>query len=179
MIPIFYMIGDATRPAPRVASASLNIIAHVCNDVGAWGAGFVVALSARDTRPENTYRAWHTNRAKPGSWHRDKFELGQIELVPFCDGAYVCNMIAQKGTFATGNPLRLSYTALASCLNKLGLIARRFVGSKVHLPRIGCGLAGGTWDRVEPLVQQFLSSRDIPVNVYDLAMPAVSDYQQK
>jgi len=22
--------------------------------------------------------------------------------------------------------------------------------AKVHMPRIGCGLAGGTWDKIEP-----------------------------
>ena len=37
----------------------------------------------------------------------------------------------------------------------------------VHLPRIGCGLAGGKWEQVEPLVQQFLSARGVAVTVYD------------
>lgn len=35
------------------------------------------------------------------------------------------------------------------------------------MPRIGCGLAGGTWDRVEPLVGERLVARGIPVTVYD------------
>jgi hypothetical protein len=37
----------------------------------------------------------------------------------------------------------------------------------VHLPRIGCGLAGGTWKRVEPLIDARLCARDVPVTVYD------------
>lgn len=37
------------------------------------------------------------------------------------------------------------------------------------LPRIGCGLAGGTWERVEELIALNLSLRGIPVTVYDLA----------
>ncbi|GAA4206372.1 hypothetical protein GCM10022220_20020 [Actinocatenispora rupis] len=37
----------------------------------------------------------------------------------------------------------------------------------MHLPRIGCGLAGGRWDRIEPLVAAELTDRGIPVTVYD------------
>lgn len=50
-----YQIGDATQPngdGPR-------IIVHVCNDVGGWGKGFVVAVSKRWREPERRYRSWH------------------------------------------------------------------------------------------------------------------------
>lgn len=36
------------------------------------------------------------------------------------------------------------------------------------MPRIGCGLAGGTWDRMEPVIQAALADQGIPVTVYDL-----------
>ncbi|GDY61403.1 hypothetical protein SAV14893_007960 [Streptomyces avermitilis] len=51
----------------------------------------------------------------------------------------------------------------------LGLLADRAVAldASVHLPRIGCGLAGGTWSRVEPLITERLVRRGIPVTVYD------------
>ena len=35
------------------------------------------------------------------------------------------------------------------------------------MPRIGCGLAGGKWSRVEPLIIERLVKRDIAVTVYD------------
>ncbi|WP_285749234.1 hypothetical protein [Lentzea sp. NBRC 105346] len=35
------------------------------------------------------------------------------------------------------------------------------------MPRIGCGLAGGEWDRIEPLITSELVDHDIPVTVYD------------
>ena len=35
------------------------------------------------------------------------------------------------------------------------------------VPRIGCGLAGGKWSRVEPLVRERLAGRGIAVTVYD------------
>jgi len=40
---INYVKGDATNPA----SIGNKIIAHVCNDIGGWGKGFVMAISKR------------------------------------------------------------------------------------------------------------------------------------
>jgi len=39
--------------------------------------------------------------------------------------------------------------------------------ASVHMPRIGCGLAGGRWDRIEPLIDTALCQRGVPVTVYD------------
>jgi len=35
------------------------------------------------------------------------------------------------------------------------------------MPRIGCGLAGGDWSRIEPLIAETLCASDIDVTVYD------------
>jgi O-acetyl-ADP-ribose deacetylase (regulator of RNase III) len=55
-----YVIGDATDPR---ADGSKQILAHVCNDIGAWGSGFVLAISARWKQPEDAYREWYRNRS--------------------------------------------------------------------------------------------------------------------
>jgi hypothetical protein len=47
MAGLRYIVGDATAPEDRPA-----VIAHVCNDVEAWGKGFVLALSRRWKAPE-------------------------------------------------------------------------------------------------------------------------------
>lgn len=36
------------------------------------------------------------------------------------------------------------------------------------MPRIGCGLAGGTWDQIEPLLEERLVCAGFDVRVYDL-----------
>jgi hypothetical protein len=66
-----FVVGDATAPA----AAGPNVIAHVCNDVGGWGRGFVVAISRRWPAPEADYRAWYAARAN------NDFALGAIRLV--------------------------------------------------------------------------------------------------
>ncbi len=50
---IVYTTGDATAPK----GDGPKIIPHVCNDIGGWGSGFVLALSARWAAPEAAYRA--------------------------------------------------------------------------------------------------------------------------
>jgi len=50
---IQYVKGDATTPQ----GDGHKIIVHVCNDLGKWGKGFVLAISKRWKEPEATYRA--------------------------------------------------------------------------------------------------------------------------
>ncbi|GGV82427.1 hypothetical protein GCM10010294_57570 [Streptomyces griseoloalbus] len=52
---ITYVRGDATVPSVK----GVKIVAHVRNDLGGWGKGFVLALSRRWPEPEAAYRAWH------------------------------------------------------------------------------------------------------------------------
>jgi len=61
-------------------------------------------------------------------------------------------------------PIR--YEAVEDCLEKLVAKALELSAS-VHMPRIGCGLAGGKWERIEPLIVKTLCRRDVPVTVYD------------
>ena len=35
------------------------------------------------------------------------------------------------------------------------------------MPRIGCGLAGGKWEEIEPIIIRQLCEKDIAVYVYD------------
>jgi hypothetical protein len=81
---------------------------------------------------------------------------------------WVANMIGQHGmrTGSKGVPVR--YEAMDTALGALAVRAAELEAS-VHMPRIGCGLAGGKWERVEPLVAARLVGADMPirVTVYD------------
>ncbi|GAA4133504.1 macro domain-containing protein [Streptomyces griseoincarnatus] len=156
MAGIRYVRGDATVPSVK----GVKVIAHVCNDIGGWGKGFVLALSRRWPQPEAAYRAWHRDRAA------NDFGLGAVQLVQAERYVWVANMIGQRGvrTGSKGVPVR--YEAIDTALDRLAGHALE-LGASVHMPRIGCGLAGGRWSRVEPLVQERLVRRGIPVTVYD------------
>ena len=157
MKSISYLIGDATRPK----IAGRKIIAHICNDKGAWGKGFVLALSKISVEPELTYRQWFANR------ETNDFALGSVQFAPFAPEILVANMIGQHDirTINGVPPIRLR--AVEKALSKVCRKALRLDAS-VHLPRIGCGLAGGVWSRIQPLIEEQLCAFDIPVFVYDL-----------
>jgi O-acetyl-ADP-ribose deacetylase (regulator of RNase III) len=53
---------------------------------------------------------------------------------------------------------------LETGLNAVAEQARK-LSATVHMPRIGCGLAGGEWSKVEAIVNKTLV--DIDVCVYD------------
>lgn len=157
MRDITYLKGDATSPQ----TSGIKIIAHICNDIGGWGKGFVLAISKRWINPEKEYREWHRNRSK------NDFGLGAIQIIQVEPYIYVANMVGQRGTKvgrSSGVPVR--YDSIETCLEQLSQEAKTLQAS-VHMPRIGCGLSGGKWDKVEPLILKTLSENDIPVYVYD------------
>ena len=149
MSKINYVIGDATAPKGE----GKKLICHICNDMGAWGAGFVLALSAKWTYPEHRYRAM------------PEYKLGTAMVLEVEEDLYVANMIAQHGIRPNGEgipPIR--YTALADALTHVNNVAMS-IGATLHMPRIGCGLAGGDWEAVEAVIQNVVT---VDVTVYDL-----------
>jgi len=157
MTTITYRKGDATCPQAKGA----KVIAHVCNDLGRWGKGFVLAVSRRWPQPEEQFRAWYAGRTG-----EEDFALGAVQFVQVEPAIWVANMVGQRGTKrgSSGPPIR--YEAVEACLKELGERTLE-LGASVHMPRIGCGLAGGEWARIEPLIVEYLCARGVAVTVYD------------
>lgn len=150
MSTITFVEGDATAPV----GPGVKIIAHVCNNVGAWGRGFVLAVSRKWPQAEQQYLAL------------PKYVLGDVQLVQVEPEIFVANCIAQHGLRKTASGPPIRYRALEKCLEYVGTKAIE-VGATVHMPRIGCGLAGGRWERIEPFIVRQLTVRDVSVTVYD------------
>jgi O-acetyl-ADP-ribose deacetylase (regulator of RNase III) len=155
MNDIHYTKGDATQPS----TSGNKIIVHICNDVGGWGRGFVMAISKRWPEPEQQYRQWFQSKKN--------FELGEVQFVKVEDDLWVANMIGQHNLSKDekGNP-PIRYNAVQSGLAKVADFALSKKAT-VHMPRIGCGLAGGTWDKIEPLIEDTLVKKNVEVTVYD------------
>lgn len=147
---ITFIKGDATNPQAK----GFKIIAHVCNDIGGWGKGFVLSISKKWPHVEAAYRKWYHETKGP--------LLGKILFVIADNNILIANMIAQHGikTGSKGPPIR--YNALEECLVKLGKEAKKLDAS-IHMPRIGCGLAGGKWDKVQPIIEKTLTDSDVYV----------------
>ncbi len=159
-MPIRYVGGDATRPQGR----DRRILVHLCNDLGAWGAGFVLAVTRRWPEPEARYRAWHQGREEA------PFELGQVQFVLVEENLWVANLIGQHGIRRQGGAPPIRYEAVRQGLARVAAYALEH-GASVHMPRIGAGLAGGTWDQISTIIEEELVARGDAVTVYDLASP--------
>ena len=155
METINYLKGDATKPLHD----GNKIITHICNDIGGWGKGFVVAISKRWKKPENEYRKWFQSG--------ENFNLGEIQIVQVEEDIWICNMIGQHKTITNSKgipPIR--YGAVEKCLEKITDEALK-LNASIHMPRIGCGLAGGNWKEIEPVIEKTLLKNNVIVYVYD------------
>lgn len=147
----FYLVGDATRPQRK----GPRIIAHVCNDIGGWGRGFVLALNERWSVPKE----WFLADSRSG-----RAKLGFVRIVRVEPELFVANMVAQHDIVVQNGVPPVRYDALRKCLAQLAREAMVLKAS-VHMPRIACGLAGGTWDKVGPIVDEEL--KNVFTYVYD------------
>lgn len=152
--------GDATCPA----GPGPKVIVHLCNDVGAWGRGFVLALGNQYPAARQQYRAWAQGRDPL------PFALGQVQFVTVQSHLHVANLIGQHGIARkdrTPQEPPIRYEAVREGLSRVRDFAQLHHAS-IHMPRIGTGLAGGDWTRIQPLIEDELLAADLRVTVYDL-----------
>jgi O-acetyl-ADP-ribose deacetylase (regulator of RNase III) len=134
------------------------VIAHVCNDQGAWGAGFVLPLAAKYPVTKKAYINWYNATYKPDApmcsfseeiyWTSDWCDLGEVQVLRCEPHVFVCNMIAQK----LGGDRPLYYNHLCRCMDGLADWMPQFHLSHIICPQFGSGLAGGDWNIIEELI---------------------------
>lgn len=154
---IQYLKGDATNPI----GDDHRVIVHVCNDLGKWGKGFVLAISKRWKEPEQFYKNSFQSEDKP--------QLGYVQFIPVSDSLTVANVIGQHGVRSPRNktaPPPIRYEAIREGLMLVAEYSKKHDAS-VHMPRIGCGLAGGKWEEIEPIIIDTLTNLGIQTTVYD------------
>lgn len=151
---IKYVKGDATNPQ----GLENKLIVHICNDIGGWGKGFVLAISKKWKEPEKEYRRWFESKID--------FELGKVQIVQVEANIFVANMIGQHKIREVNGIPPIRYQSVEECLNNVVDFAIKNQAS-IHMPRIGCGLAGGSWSEIEKIVNRTLIDNNIEVTVYD------------
>ena len=148
---IKYVEGDATQPF----GSGTKIIMHCCNDLGKWGKGFVVPLGKRFPGARELYLKPPQQEGGSVSFYVHDQD---VELV-------VANIVGQRSVYPRGGVPPVRYEWLRAGFEKVRDFLQN-VGGTVHCPRIGCGLAGGEWAKVEALLNEVLGDYD--VYVYDL-----------
>ena len=122
---ITYINGDATSPI----GSGMKIIPHIANNAGAWGSGFVLALSKKWVQPERSYRNLYAKNNK-------KLDLGSVEFIPVENYIIVANMIGQNGIWYTNGLPPIRYDAVRSCLSIVKEYAIKNLAS-IHAPKFG------------------------------------------
>ena len=161
MTEIKYIIGDLF--AVIEGKENHIIIPHVCNTIGAWGAGFVVPLGKYFPKARERYIEWAERKDKG-----IPLQLGLSQNVFINQKLTVVNMIGQldTGLGINGRP-PIRYWALAKCLRDVAGLAQA-LDAEIHAPKFGAGLAGGNWTFIETLINECWCYLDIPVTIYSL-----------
>lgn len=177
---IKYIKGDATYPE-KVVPEGVKLIVHIVNDIGAWGAGFVLALNKRWPQPKALYRStFDTYKTLGQTYVRP---LGQVDIVRVDkdQDIYVVNLVGQTDI----RPKRLEDVDAKSCLMsevKDGLVMpvrydaiynglcelKRRINQyhyyfTLHMPKIGSGLAGGNWSKIEKIINEIFKENEVYV----------------
>ena len=150
-------------------------IAHVCNDQGKWGAGFVLPLAEKYPVSRQAYIALANRTPIPHEVVYDAIvlEMGRVQVVqvddgeslpPFADKSgrvRVANMIAQT----LGGERPLHYNHLTCCMDFLADHIKRSGGGRIICPMFGSGLAGGNFNFIEELIKDCWIRQGIDVTV--------------
>jgi len=137
----------------NVALAREAHIAHGCNAQGVMGSG--VAKEIRRLYPD-AYTAYRMAYLRTG------LELGSVVVATPIDGKIIYNCITQQ-YYGNDDKVYASYEAIAKCFAFMnGWVAGR---AALAIPRIGCGLGGLEWDKVEAII---LKAARYDVVVYDI-----------
>lgn len=165
---IRFLQGDVLSPRGH----GPKIIVHVVSDATPnWGGnGVAVSIRRRWPKVQEEFRAWAASQRR--------LRLGDTHFREAQDGIEIASMICQHGYGDSARP-RLRYAALESALSLVAIRAKARSAS-LHMPRIGCGQAGGSWTLVEEIIgSTLLDDAKLPVTVYDLpdAPPATGPRQ--
>lgn len=155
-----HVTGDATQPQGE----GPKLLVHVCNDIGAWGRGFVLPLGKRFPAVKRAYGQWFAGETS------QPFALGEVQFVPVAPDLTVANLIGQHDIARKNRPAALPpvrYEAIRQGLTRVREEARRTLAS-VHMPRIGAGVAGGDWAVIAAIIEEELTAHGLSVTVYDL-----------
>jgi len=165
---INYIDGDLIKLAKE---AKFDVIVHGCNCLSTMGAGIAPQMA----------KTFGCDRFEMETWGPTIEKLGNIDYETFCLGEHtifslkdlknnrnepeltVINAYTQYkygSNHADGVAIPFDYEAFTVCMRKINNV---FAGKNIGMPKIGAGLAGGNWNRIEHIINTEL--RDCVVTV--------------
>lgn len=129
-----------------------GIMVQGCNTLGVMGAGLAKAVKLKYPEVYAEYRRVYLSEG---------LTLGQVIVVPVEHAGlaepqkFMANAMTQDKLAAKHGDVVVSYEAIETAFKTIKELA---LAKKlpVHVPLIGCGLAGGTWSKVGPIIDEVL-----------------------
>ena len=149
------IIGDMLQ---AFKNKEISAMMHGCNCFNNFGAG--LARNIRNLYPEAS-RVDHDTKAG------DTQKLGQISIAKISD-QIIFNLYTQYGY--GGGVCNTNYDAVASSLLRVRkfLEYSRFNGVLGIPYLMCCGLGGGSWAKVQHIIQQTFKGSDIAIKIFKL-----------
>jgi len=138
--PIKYVVGNLLELAP-----TFDVIAHGCNCFNSMSGGIAYQIAKKYPIVEDADKV-----TKRGSGDK----LGGFTMVTFED-FIVLNAYTQ---FQPG--ANVDYNAIKLAMININ---KSFPNMSIGLPKIGAGIAGGDWDRIEKIIKEALVDMDVTI----------------
>ena len=138
--------GDLIKLAKE---GKFDVIAHGCNCFCTMGAG--IAKTIKENFPQAYQADLETMKG-------DENKLGTCSYATITSPKLtIVNAYTQ---YTYGRLFRVHYNAIRQCMK---LIKMNFSGSRIGLPKIGAGLAGGHWHIIQAIIEDELKYMDVTI----------------
>lgn len=133
-----------------------GILCHQVNYFGVMGGG--IAASIYDKALSNDSRRLY----KQFCYYCGVDALGKVQFLPHVDGKrWICNLFCQDDYTPQSDGGITSYDHMLECLFKVETCARKNNLSVAVPGYMGCGIAGGDWDRVEAIIHKVFDKSSV------------------
>lgn len=142
-----------------------KLIGHGVNAQGIMGAGVAQSLCSRFKGLRFAYKS-HCDLAF-GSGAAPSDLLGNVYIVEV-NRKFIANCFTQQN-YGGRHQEYINYDALHHCVSALVSEMAAMGIKELAIPRIGCGLAGGNWERVKSIFEVYFNeTSDLTLKVYSL-----------
>ena len=142
-----------------------KLIAHGVNCQGVMGSGVAEALANKFKGLKTAYLQ-HCDLVFGGGGSASDM-LGMNYIIDI-DGKLISNCFIQQN-YGRDGQVYLNYDALHHCVSALAIEMNEMGLKELAIPKIGCGLAGGNWERVKKIFEVYFNeTSDLTLKVYSL-----------
>lgn len=142
-------------------SGNYDAIVHGCNCFNTQKAGLALQMDKEFETSEASLE-YYTEH------YGDIDKLGRIQVsTHIVENNTVLNIINAYTQYYYGfrnGKAPVDYEAITLCMRKIN---HNFKGKSILVPLIGCGLAGGDWNIVKPIIQRELVDMDVTIVHYE------------